>query len=105
MNAEAGIDRPLPLANRHLAECGCKLLAELLYHLAGGQRLKFIFEHEGITERCNIGFASGSTQLREQLRRVSPEIRAALLRVEIHLAEGEPAIAAKRVCMFFQIRA
>src|SRR4030095_356754 len=105
MNAEARLGRPLPLANRHLTEFGCKLLAELLYYFTVGQRLKFIFEHEGITERCNIGFASGSTQLRKHFRRVALEICGALLRGDIHLTKSEPPIAAKRVCMFFHIRA
>src|SRR4030095_11189423 len=105
MNAEARLGRPLPLANRHLTEFGCKLLAELLYYFTVGQRLIFIFEHEGITERCNIGFASGSTQLRKHLRCVAIEICAALLGVEINLPESEPPIAAKRVRVFLQVRA
>ena len=46
-----------------------------------------------------------TTELREQLRRVAAEIGAAPLRVEIHLAEGKPAVAAKRVGVCFQIRA
>ncbi len=70
-----------------------------------GQRFKLVFEHERVAERCNVGFASGSTKLREHLRRIAAEIRAAPLRVEIHLAEGKPAIAAKRVGVFLQVRA
>ena len=37
------------------------------------------------------------------MRRIPAEIRAAPLRIEIDLAEGKPAIAAKRLRTFFQI--